>query len=158
MSLRVGTQVQALLSSEGRSAGRGHARLDVGQIHSITFYRGPGNRVYKVVLKGTLGEKTASGGVLKYAYNARRLSGGALKSTQFYLHQVTRALGRVSSSPAAVPGAVAAARSRPPARPPVPQRNSQLRAQAPWQRADHQPGREPPFEVRRGKAKEQRWA
>lgn len=60
-------------------------QTDVGAIASISYSRGVSGRVYKVVLVGSAGTKTVSGGRFKNIYNANRLSGKELQSTMFYL-------------------------------------------------------------------------
>jgi stage II sporulation protein D len=58
---------------------------NVGQISNITYFRGVSGRVYKVVLEGSLGTKTVSGGKFKNTYSSNRLAGGEMKSTLFFL-------------------------------------------------------------------------
>jgi stage II sporulation protein D len=62
---------------------------DVGDIHNITYWRGVSGRVYKVLLEGSEGSKTVSGGKFKNTYNDYKLSGKNTKSTLFYLTPVT---------------------------------------------------------------------
>jgi stage II sporulation protein D len=65
------------------------ARTDVGTLTRVDFERGVSGRAYRVTLTGSAGSKVVSGGVFKSVYNARRLSGGELKSTAMYLEPST---------------------------------------------------------------------
>jgi SpoIID/LytB domain protein len=62
---------------------------DVGMIDNITVWRGVSGRVYKVLLEGSEGSKTISGGVFENVYNANTFSGPNLKSTMFFLTAAT---------------------------------------------------------------------
>ncbi|HEV3486230.1 MAG TPA: hypothetical protein VG106_12535, partial [Vicinamibacterales bacterium] len=73
-------QLSAMMSS--------NTYTNVGEITNITYFRGVSGRVYKVVLEGTGGTKTVSGGKFKTVYNNNRLSRPEIKSNLFYLTPV----------------------------------------------------------------------
>lgn len=63
-------------------------KTNVGQILDLTFTRGVSDRAYQVVLTGTLGSKTVSGGAFSNIFNAYRPGGSALRSNMFFLTPV----------------------------------------------------------------------
>jgi stage II sporulation protein D len=63
-------------------------KTNVGQILSLTFNRGVSGRAYQVVMTGTLGTKTVSGGTFTNVFNKNRPGGGPLVSNMFYLTPV----------------------------------------------------------------------
>jgi len=65
-----------------------NSQTDVGDIISIDYLRGVSGRVYQVVLTGSEGTKTVSGGRFKNIYSDNKLSGGKLISAMFYLTPV----------------------------------------------------------------------
>ncbi len=60
-------------------------KTNVGQILNLTYNRGVSGRAYQVVMTGTLGTKTVSGGTFTNIYNKNRPGGSALVSNMFYL-------------------------------------------------------------------------
>jgi SpoIID/LytB domain protein len=58
---------------------------DVGEILNITYWRGVSGRVYRVLLEGSKGSKTVSGGRFKNTYNDYKITGKNMKSTLFFL-------------------------------------------------------------------------
>jgi SpoIID/LytB domain protein len=64
------------------------SKTNVGQILSLTFNRGVSGRAYQVVMTGTLGTKTVSGGAFSGIFNQNRPSGSNLVSNMFYLTPV----------------------------------------------------------------------
>jgi stage II sporulation protein D len=65
-----------------------NTQTDVGDIYSIDYLRGVSGRVYQVVLTGSEGTKTVSGGRFKNIYNDNKMSGAKLLSAMFYLTPV----------------------------------------------------------------------
>ena len=63
-------------------------KTNVGQILDLTFNRGVSGRAYQVVMTGTLGSKTVSGGTFTNVFNDYRPGGSALRSNMFYLTPV----------------------------------------------------------------------
>jgi stage II sporulation protein D len=67
----------------------GNELTDVGEIFNMTFHRGVSGRVYKVVLEGSKGTKSVSGGKFKNTYNNFRVPGSPnMDSTLFFLTPV----------------------------------------------------------------------
>ncbi|MEX2547950.1 MAG: SpoIID/LytB domain-containing protein, partial [Chloroflexota bacterium] len=71
------SQLSAIMSSS--------TATDVGEIYNLTYWRGVSGRVYRVLLEGSEGTKTVSGGRFKNTFNNWRLSGSSIKSTMYYL-------------------------------------------------------------------------
>jgi SpoIID/LytB domain protein len=65
------------------------SRTNVGAIINLTFSRGVSGRIYKVVLTGSAGSKTVTGGAFKNIYNSHKLAGADLKSTLIFLTPVS---------------------------------------------------------------------
>ncbi|MEP7379862.1 MAG: SpoIID/LytB domain-containing protein, partial [Chloroflexota bacterium] len=63
-------------------------KTNVGQITSLTFNRGVSGRAYQVVMVGTLGSKTVSGGTFTGIFNTYRPGGSGLVSNMVYLTPV----------------------------------------------------------------------
>jgi SpoIID/LytB domain protein len=63
-------------------------RTNVGDITSLTFNRGVSGRAYQVVMTGTLGTKTVSGGTFTNTFNKNRPGGANLVSNMVYLTPV----------------------------------------------------------------------
>lgn len=63
-------------------------KTNVGQILSLTFNRGVSGRAYQVVMVGTLGTKTVSGGTFTGVFNTYRPGGSGLVSNMVYLTPV----------------------------------------------------------------------
>ncbi|HUP82942.1 MAG TPA: SpoIID/LytB domain-containing protein [Candidatus Limnocylindria bacterium] len=64
------------------------AKTNVGEITGLTFNRGVSGRAYQVVMTGTLGTKTVSGGTFSGVFNDNRPAGSKLFSNMFYLTPV----------------------------------------------------------------------
>jgi stage II sporulation protein D len=64
-----------------------NSNTDVGMITNITFTRGVSGRAYQIVLVGTEGTKTMSGGRFQAVFNSYG-PGANLKSNMFYLTPV----------------------------------------------------------------------
>jgi stage II sporulation protein D len=64
------------------------SKTNVGQILDLTFNCGVSGRAYQVVMTGTLGTKTVSGGTFSNVFNSYRPPGSALVSNMFYLTPV----------------------------------------------------------------------
>lgn len=60
-------------------------KTNVGQILDLTYKRGVSGRAYQVVMTGTLGTKTVSGGTFTNVFNKNRPGGKSLVSNMFYL-------------------------------------------------------------------------
>jgi SpoIID/LytB domain protein len=69
------------------------SRTNVGQITNLTFNRGVSGRAYQVVLTGTLGTKTVSGGTFTNIFNKNRQGGENLVSNMVYLTPVGQGPG-----------------------------------------------------------------
>lgn len=63
-------------------------KTNVGQILSLTFNRGVSGRAYQVVMMGTAGNKTVSGGTFTGIFNTYRPGGSGLVSNMVYLTPV----------------------------------------------------------------------
>lgn len=63
-------------------------KTNVGQILDLTYNRGVSGRAYQVVMTGTLGSKTVSGGTFTNIFNTYRPGGSSLRSNMFYLTPV----------------------------------------------------------------------
>jgi SpoIID/LytB domain protein len=63
-------------------------KTNVGEILSLTFNRGVSGRAYQVIMTGTLGTKTVSGGTFTNVFNTYRAGGSPLTSNMFYLTPV----------------------------------------------------------------------
>jgi hypothetical protein len=63
-------------------------KTNVGLITNLTFNRGVSGRAYQVVMTGTLGTKTVSGGTFTNVFNKNRPGGENLVSTMVYLTPV----------------------------------------------------------------------
>ena len=68
-------------------------KTNVGQITDLTFNRGVSGRAYQVVMTGTLGTKTVSGGTFTNVFNKNRPGGDNLVSNMVYLTPVGQGPG-----------------------------------------------------------------